>query len=84
MVEPADLEQYLRDITADMSRYDAFLFVHASLPAASGSWIAYLIGCHPSIINRYLASDRRWRCRTRRRKKYTRKEMRQNARGNSE
>ena len=53
-MEPTDLERYLRDITADMSRHEAFVFVHTSLPSASGSWIANLIGCHPATINRYL------------------------------
>jgi len=73
MPEPVDLEQYLRGITSEMSRYDAFAFVCESLPSASGSWIARIIGCHASLVNRYLSLKKEWRCQRRSRKRYEKK-----------
>ena len=39
MREPVNLERYLQEVTSEMSRHDAFVFVSESLPSASGSWM---------------------------------------------
>jgi hypothetical protein len=75
VTEPVNLERYLRDATAGMSRYDAFVFVRESLPSAFAPWIGDLIGCHRATVNRYIQCEsKKWRCQVRRRKKYERRE----------
>ena len=74
MNKPVNLEEHLSRVTAGMTRFGAYEFVLRSLPTASDCWIARIIGCHCSTVQRYrVAMGKEWRCQKRSRKRYERK-----------